>query len=544
MGKKLKILLIQPSTLFSDVFDYKNTAVTHLLQMATCLKESQIIRETNPYIQVINLLDEINKKPLSLEEYPDYIKNLLQFLMKFNDGSDLIFGISAFSPNYYISSIVLALSIRKLYPHAIICVGGSQVNFFTEYFVFPRAIYNRVFNIKLFDAIFLGEADWKFVEYISNLIKTAKTQSNPTEPSAIIRSGSVDDLKNLPFIDYSLMDYKDAKKYIIPVFFSRGCPFNCNFCSDYRNIFPEFKEGNKKIWRLTSPELAIKQTQLINQYFHENTDMKIEIHIFDPLFAYPEWRIKYYQGLIDSDITTLIWAEYRIDQFSINKEIEFLKKTNIKTTFGLESGSYEMLKIMNKTKNPKRYLEDFQKIANELYNIQTYAAPNVILGHPGETKQTLQETFAYLDKIMESKNNIIPYFMKFMLTFGSQVSQNIEYYKKKFGSKFYLPYYWLIPKCSYQTGVWVDASYELPYMEVYKFSRDWMVQMYKNIIRNLQPLRGDNEVYELKKNRLMLGELQWWKNEEYLAIENMGTKEELESLTKDFWNRIIDENLK
>lgn len=543
MGKKLKILLVQPLTLFSNVFDYKNTSVTHLLQMATCLKESQVIKEKNPYIQVINLLEEISPKPLTIEEYPLYIKNLMQLLTRYNDGSDLIFGISAFSPNYYISSIVLALTIRKMYPHALICVGGSQVNFFTEYFMFPRSIYSRKFNFKLFDAIFLGEADWKFVDYVTSLIKKDKLQSNPTEECMIIRSGSVDDLKKLPFIDYSLMDYKDAKKYIIPVFFSRGCPFNCNFCSDYRNIFPEFKEGNKKIWRLTSPEMAIKQTLLINQYFKENTDMKIEIHIFDPLFAYPEWRMKYYEGLIKNNITTLIWAEYRIDQFSIKKEIEFLKKTNIKTTFGLESGSYEMLNIMNKTKNPKRYLQDFENIANELYNIQTYAAPNVILGHPGETKKTLQETFNYLDKIMDGKNNIIPYFMKFMLTFGSQVSQNIDLYEKKYGSKFYLPYYWLIPKCSYQTGVWVDASHELPYMEVYKFSKDWMVQMYKKIIKNLQPLRGDMEVYELKKNRLMLGELQWWKNEEYLTIEKIGSKDELEILTNNFWNQTIDENI-
>ncbi len=145
---KIKVLLVQPITIFTSAFDFKNTIVTHLLEIATNVN-LRFSHNSRVSVEVINLIDENIFRPDSVGQYDKHIKSLEQFLIKYNDGSDSIFGISCFSSNYYISSLVLAKVIRNLFPSSLICVGGYQVNYFANEFIFPRAIENRKYNKKL-----------------------------------------------------------------------------------------------------------------------------------------------------------------------------------------------------------------------------------------------------------------------------------------------------------------------------------------------------------------------------------------------------------
>ena len=92
---KIKILLIQPISLFTSAFDFKNTIVTHLLEIATSVK-LRFTDNSRVSVEVINLIDENIYRPDSISQYDKHIKSLEQFLIKFNNGDDLIFGISLF----------------------------------------------------------------------------------------------------------------------------------------------------------------------------------------------------------------------------------------------------------------------------------------------------------------------------------------------------------------------------------------------------------------------------------------------------------------
>ena len=224
----INILLIQPITLFSSAFDFKNTIVTHLLEIATYVK-LKFKDNSCVSVKVINLIDENVFRPDSISQYDKYIKSLEQFLINFNNGDDLIFGISCFSSNYYISSIVLAKIIRKLFPTSLICVGGYQVNYFVDEFKFPRTIEKRKYNEKLFDFIFLGKSDYKFAEFVEDRIRKNKVHSQTDEPCQVIQCGLINNLETLPYIDYSLMKTPTSPFIFIPIYFSKGCPFNCYF---------------------------------------------------------------------------------------------------------------------------------------------------------------------------------------------------------------------------------------------------------------------------------------------------------------------------
>ena len=203
-NSKIRIILLQPITVFTSSFDFKNTIVTHLLELATEVKHS-FRNDSNVSIEVVNLIDENIFKPSSVSEMDKHIKSLEHFLQQYNTGQRLVFGISCFSSNYYISSLILAKLIREFYPKALICVGGYQVNYFTEEFIFPRTIEGTNVLIKLFDYVFLGECDYSFAAVLKERVSHNRLDSQESEPCHVIQSYLIKNLEDLPFIDYSLM---------------------------------------------------------------------------------------------------------------------------------------------------------------------------------------------------------------------------------------------------------------------------------------------------------------------------------------------------
>ncbi|MHA1451295.1 MAG: B12-binding domain-containing radical SAM protein [Promethearchaeota archaeon] len=526
---KIKILLIQPITLFSSAFDFKNTIVTHLLEIATNVK-LRFNGNSRVNVEVINLIDENIFRPDSIGQYDKHIKSLEQFLIKYNDGSALIFGISCFSSNYYISSLVLAKVIRKLFPTSLICAGGYQVNYFANEFLFPRTIENRKCNEKLFDFVFLGESDHKFAEFIEDRLRNRKTQSQLHEPCEIIQSGLIDNLESLPHIDYSLMKTPKSPFVFIPIYFSKGCPFNCTFCGDFRNIYK-----SKERWRVISPKGAFSRLKGLLKYYEDVTS---QVQIFDPLWAYPDWRIDFYNLLQKDEISQELWAEIRIDQFS-SKEIRHLKNLNFTLAFGMESASHNMLRIMKKTVDPQKYLSRFSSILTELDAAGIYVICNILFGHPGETDLSMTKTMEYVEKCTQTAENFIPSLSKYMLIPGSDVFKNHKYYTENYHSKFHYKHYWTIPKCSAITSSMVDPSDNLSYLDVVKSISQWAPEFYSTCIRNFKIKKDRHFIYQRYLNEMVLGPRLYWKNKILQDYNDFGEEKDIMDETEHFWNTIF-----
>lgn len=490
---KLKIILINPVTLFSTEFDWNNVPLISLVSLGSYLKHHEFKDNKDVDVQIINMVDEKIYRPKDLNDLNTHIQDLKSFLNKFTDSDNIIWGISIFTPNYYISAIVLSSVIRSLFPNQIICAGGYHVNYFPDDFIFPDNFKHGLsIKKKIFDYLFLGESEIELGNLLKLKYDTKTLYSDPLKPTQIIDCAPVQNLEILPMPDYSLMKFQKEPILTIPVEFSRGCPHNCNFCGDYRSRNPKYKNFR---WRMISPDRAIQILNTVSNYFH-SINQELKFAFFDPLFWYPKKRIQLYESLISKNFQDEIWFEVRIDNFDEKTEPKYFKKLNISVDFGLESGSEKMLTIMNKTKHPKDYLAKLPHILGELNKNDAYSVLNMIFGHPGETKETLSESLLYIEGLSQKFHNLIPSFSKFMITLGSDVYLNSEKYEKLYGMKIFYPKYWLYLKDISVLSQMVIPSKDLSIDDLFGYAVPRIKTTLEMAIKKLGLINNRNIIYQ------------------------------------------------
>jgi hypothetical protein len=74
---------------------------------------------------------------------------------------------------------------------------------------------------------------------------------------------------------------------------------------------------------------------------------------------------------------------------------------------GVESGSPQVLRRMNKTKDPMRYLESARRILERSAELQQFKSRVNIIIYPGENDETLAETRAWLESVKFALDGII-----------------------------------------------------------------------------------------------------------------------------------------
>jgi magnesium-protoporphyrin IX monomethyl ester (oxidative) cyclase len=172
---------------------------------------------------------------------------------------------------------------------------------------------------------------------------------------------------------------------------SRGCPFDCNFCSIHLIT--------GRLGRKRSAENVLEEiVSLIKSYDIEHIEFED-----DNLTVDRERAACIFQGIekINRDIKKVSWSTpngVKID--TLDKGLlEIIKKSNCRfLSFGIESGDPEILKKMNKNINLERVAET-AAICKQL-GIRTSAF--FMIGYPGETKESFNKTILYVKKLREA----------------------------------------------------------------------------------------------------------------------------------------------
>ena len=227
----------------------------------------------------------------------------------------------------------IAKKLRKL--GIKIIIGGAHPSFLPE-----EALLHS-------DYVVRGEGDYTLPELISFLdkgipsIQSIEGISYKNEMNQVVHNPPrplIEDLNSLPEPDFSLI-YGWKPSNIYPVSTSRGCPFNCRFCS----VIPMF--GRK--YRFKSVETTLNEIRYVSKV------SKATIFFVDDNFTANKERTKeILRGVINENIKINWSAQVRVD---IAKDAELLRlmaESGCSTIYvGFESINPKTLELYNKKQN-------------------------------------------------------------------------------------------------------------------------------------------------------------------------------------------------
>ncbi len=181
-----------------------------------------------------------------------------------------------------------------------------------------------------------------------------------------------ENLVNWDLFAHDIDEYVDIRTSI-------SCPFSCAFCG--------FPEHAGKFQTIDAQDLEKELNQLARIKSLKG------IKFIDDTFNVPVKRYKEMLRMMIKNKYQFKWNSNFRCQYVDREMVELMKESGCEMVFlGLESGSNQILKNMNKSALVEEYLEGIRLLKE--YGIITFAS--FIIGFPGETDQTVKETIRFI----------------------------------------------------------------------------------------------------------------------------------------------------
>ena len=295
-----------------------------------------------------------------------------------------IVGITSVTATF-ISALKVAKTAKQVYPHALVVLGGPHVTIADDQFILKHPEV---------DVVVKGEGEQTIVElarYISNngvksLSEVAGiTFRNNGQMVRTARRPCIQNLDELPYPAYHyfpLIKYRIFKKIGVPMLTSRGCTSNCSFC-----LVPEIGGNN---FRARTPTSVANELERVRDRYH------IDFVTFnDEIFTYDKKRVLDICLEIKQRRIKVPWdCQTRVDL--VSKELlQRMKEANCQlVNFGVESGSQTILNAMKKGTTVQQNEESIRMTKEAGLSVTV----SLVLGYPGETKETIGETIDFIKK--------------------------------------------------------------------------------------------------------------------------------------------------
>ena len=180
-------------------------------------------------------------------------------------------------------------------------------------------------------------------------------------------------------VDYSLFPRSELGE-LISLRTAKSCPFSCSFCG-----FPQ------RAGKYTYIDLPLVEREL--DILHELGVTTLTF--LDDTFNVPKKRFQEILRLMIQKNYGFHWNSFYRSDHGDPETIELMAQAGCEGVFlGIESGSDEMLKRMNKTSRRKNYMAAIPKLQAVGISCHT----NFIVGFPGETYDTVQESIELIEE--------------------------------------------------------------------------------------------------------------------------------------------------
>lgn len=261
----------------------------------------------------------------------------------------------------------------------------------------PTLCPDDALSVPEVDAICIGDGEYALSEYLDALragkpfagIKGIWYKEDGQVRKNTLRE-LIQDTDSLPIPNYDL--WEDLDKFIFyngVIYFigTRGCPFPCTYCSE----FPMRDAVPGKHFRVRDPKAYARE---MKQQWEKYKDRGMKVaHTFDPVFSInKDWVRDFCDEYIRLGMNEVLPFSCftRADTIDAEK-IEMLAKANLKVArIGIEAGNERIRKEVYEKNIPT---EQYRKVFKLLHDKGVAVTGYNILGGPGETRETMQETF-------------------------------------------------------------------------------------------------------------------------------------------------------
>lgn len=219
------------------------------------------------------------------------------------------------------------------------------------------------------DSIVIGEAEKLWPEVIEDF--------SAGRLKEIYQMSSPPDITDLPTPRYDLMNMKKMG-FMLGVQATRGCPFNCQFCSA-----TAFSKGQ---YRKRPIEKVIQDVRAVKRTGH-----RFIIFLDDNICADFDYSQALWEALIPEKILWISSCSLHITERPDLLELAYRSGCRL-LSYGLESLASESLRFVDKDWNdPQRYKDAIQMTRK--YGI--LAATSVMIGMDGDTPSTFQQVHEF-----------------------------------------------------------------------------------------------------------------------------------------------------
>ncbi|MBA7480533.1 hypothetical protein ES707_15995 [subsurface metagenome] len=322
-------------------------------------------------------------------------------------------GISCNSCYSYLKTKYYCDLIKQISPDIYVFAGGQHIGAIAETAI--QELSNLDCIVKYegeYATNYILENEGRNLKELPGIIYRDKGQIHKTKDERIMV-----DLDKLPLPQWSL--YPDFKKMVPNIELSRGCKSVCSFCTNY------YAYGFN--YRSKSAKRILEEVQFtLKEYGNE----KQMIYFGAMTFDLQDDNLKKLVQLLAKQPVN--WrTESRVDVLSM-EDVKKMANVGLKALdWGLDAVSPEIIKIMNKSKNPQIYIENAVELLTKLKEVDVINKINLMF-YPGETAETLAQTLQFFMNYREIIDIVSP--KPTMLYPGTILEKQYPSFGEKYGT--------------------------------------------------------------------------------------------------------------
>lgn len=300
-----------------------------------------------------------------------------------NEKADILL-LSSLSPDWG-KALEVIKEFRKNNPNSCIIVGGQHIS------QLPKLLPKEA------DFGLMGEGETSLPSLIDCIINNVTDVSKYKQIEGLVffdekeKEFSITASRRLSFDEIPQPDWlaEEGIKKIPYLLTSRGCPYNCTFCS------------SSHLWKkvsFQSAESIVEDIEFLSKHFPASTTLGI----LDDLFVADTNRLRLiYELLKQKNLLNRFKYSCNVRADLVTEELcELMKKLNIKyCSYGFESGVDRVLKLLKP--NGRSSVETNINAANMLHKFGFKVYLSVVIGTPTETKEELLETYRLTMDLLE-----------------------------------------------------------------------------------------------------------------------------------------------